>query len=55
MARERSESIAVSILLRWIGVPAVVLALYVGHWGVTPQRACYRPVSAAPKKEHKRG
>ena len=30
MARERSESIAVSILLHWIGVAAVLLAPYLG-------------------------
>ncbi len=33
MARERSESIAVSILLHWIGVAAVLLAPYLGNVG----------------------
>ena len=30
MARERSESLAVSVLLHWIGVAAVLLAPYLG-------------------------
>ena len=50
MARERSESIAVSILLRWIGVPAVVLALYVGHWG-DPSTRLLLPRLGGPKEK----